>query len=207
MPLIQFLYKIEFFVFKRVYKIRSLIKINIECRIRYLEPNAKLEGYDKKFDSLIHITALKLLYPEFFEENAPEFLLEGLSDEVKNNLQTQYFSNKLEIDRLLSVANRDEEIPNLVLNHYLIQHFINNYLKQKTKAEYYLANAQKLNSGVSALSMSNVYLLRKPLKKKIRKLREEIGDRQAIKLGLSLEKFGILIPIISAFFLVSGYLF
>jgi len=209
-PLVKLEYKLELFIFKRAVKVRLLLTQNLRYQLRILDPNARLEGYDEKYDLIVHLTALKFLNPEIFEDNPPTFLFNDLRDELKriySDRKAEYVKNKDEVDSLIGAHKQNEHIVKIICRYNLVNHFTANYQKKNKEADYYLAKAQKIDPQASPLNNNDLFSLDRSLRKDINKLRGDIADRQAIKISLSMERVGGVISVVSTFFLISGYLY
>ncbi len=228
-PIIRLTYKLKRFIFKKATKLTLLVLQNIKDRIRLLVPEAHLEGYDKKFDMLVHLASLKLTDPIIFEDDSSRFLLEDTRDAEKypelkeqfsklektnaelkklhSDRRSEYLENMTEVGNLTGKAQNDKDIIKLVERYNLIHHYIANYLKKKEEADYYLSKARKINPTASPLKTKDISNLNSSLRNDIKKVREIISDRHAIKLSLSLKNAGTLIPVVSTVFLFSGYIY
>ncbi len=209
LPIIRLAYKLDLFVFKRALKLRLLLNQKIRLRIRYIEPNARLEGYDEELDLRVNLASLRLLSPEIFDDSPPSFFSKDLTDDVKKiflERKDEYVAHKNEVDNLVAKIQKDEEVSKLVVSYNLVRHFAENHLKNKVAADYYLSKAQKVNSEAAALKTNDLFALERSLRKDINELTNEIADRQAIKISLSLERAGTIISLVSCLFVISGYL-
>ena len=210
LPLIRLEYKIKSIPFKRALKVRQLVKQKLLHRIRLLEPNAHLEGYDKEFDMVVNLSSLKLLNPEIFDDHPPTFFYENLTEELKqlySDRKSKYLERKNEVDSCIKRVGKDTEIINLVERYNLLRHFEGSYLKKKDEADYYLSKAQKVNATATPLKTDDLFALERSLRKDINKIRDAISEREAIKISLSIQNAGALISVVSSVFLISGYLY
>lgn len=209
-PLIKLAYRFELFVFKRAIEISLLLTQKLRYQLRVLTPNAMLEGYDEKFDLIVHLASLKFLRPEIFDDNPPTLLSSDLKDELQKNyskLKAEYADNKEEVNSLINAYDQNKHIIRIHCNYNLAKHFMASYQGKKDKADYFLARAQKKDPEVLALNNNDLFALEHSLRKDINKLRAEIADRQAIKISLSIEHTGTIISLVSCFFLITGYLY
>lgn len=210
LPLIRFAYKLDLFIFKRALKLLLLLDQKLKLRTRYVDPNARLEGYYEDFDLLVNLASLRLLNTEILDDRPPGFLFKDLPEDVKkvySERKSEYLSHKSEVENLVEKIEKDEEVTKIIVSYNLVKHFSANYLKNRKAAEYYLSKALKLDPEASALSTNDLFVLERSLRKDINRLTNEIADRQAIKISLSIERAGPLISLVSCFFLISGYLY
>jgi hypothetical protein len=209
-PLIRLEYKLDLFILKRAGKVQLLISQKLRDRIRYLIPEACLEGYDKEFDKRVHLAALKIVRPETFDDHPPASLFTNMPDaEVKGyaKCKSEYLEDKAQIDNLVKKVEKEDNTKTLIVNYALVQHFLAGRLKREDEANYWLLKARSSRTEVLPLKTKDLFVLERNLRKDINWLRNEIGDRQALKISLSLEKTGSLISIISGFFIITGYLY
>jgi hypothetical protein len=210
LPIVWLAYKLNFFVFKRSLKLQLLLNIELRLRIRYLEPKARLEGYDEKFDLMVTLVTLKLLDPEIFDDSPPEFLYEEWPTDLRDlysERKSEYLKHKKEIDNLIEKLEQDEQVAKIRLYYPLVRHFSAERLEKKSQAKYYMRKARDLNPEVSTLTTNDLFTLEGGVRREINRLRSKVADRQAIKIPLSTEKAGALISLVSCFFLVTGYLY
>ncbi|MBI5892398.1 MAG: hypothetical protein HZB79_01900 [Deltaproteobacteria bacterium] len=189
---------------------RQLVKQKLLHRIRLLEPNAHLEGYDKEFDIVVNLSSLKLLNPEIFDDHPPTFFYENLPEELKklySDRKTEYLERKNAVDILVEKVEKDTDVINLIERYNLLHHFEDSYLKKKDEADYYLSKSQKINATATPLKTNDLFALERSLRKDINKTRDAISDREAIKISLSIQNAGAIISVVSSFFLISGYLY
>jgi hypothetical protein len=210
LPLIRLTYKLEIFIFKRALKVRQLVKQKLLYRIRLLEPNAHLEGYDKEFDIVVNLSSLKLLNPEIFDDRPPKFLYDNLPEELKklySDQKSEYLEKKNAVDSLVEKVEKDTDVTKLIESYNLLRHFEGSYLKKKDKADYYLSKAQKINAKAIPLKTNDLFALERSLRKDINRMRDAISDREAVKISLSIQNAGALISVVSSVLLISGYLY
>lgn len=209
----------------------GLIAQNIRDRIRLMNPEARLEGYDKKYDLLVVLATLKLIGPIMFEDNPfrlmdqditdylnkyPEFKeqrskFERTNTELKkvySSRKLEYLQNKKEVDDLTEKAQKDGNIMKLVELSHLVKHCYYGRIKMLTnETDYFLEQAHKINPKVLPLESKDLPTIRRSVKTDIRKVRGIISDRNTFKISLSLKNAGTIIPVVSSVFLISGYLY
>lgn len=210
LPLLKLAYKLDLYALTRVIKVGGLITQNVRDRLRFLDPNAHLEGYDEHFDLIVNLATIRLLTPEILDDYAPPFLFTDLPDEAKKihaDRKSEYVDNKAEVSALVAKVEKDEDIVRLVLNYNLVRHLAATHVKENEKADYYLSKARKIQPKALPLKTKDLFALERSVRKESNRLRSEIGDRKTLKIPLSMEKAGALISVISCFFLISGYLY
>ena len=203
LPLIRLMYKLEFFNFKRALKVRKLLRQKLFYKIRVLEPNARLEGADEEFDTVVFLASFKLLDPWIFDEYPPKFLYENHPEELRKSIsdrKSEYLHKKSAVDSLVKRVEKDKDVTKLIEISNLLNHFESNYLKKKDEADYYLSKALEINQKQHHSNPMICFPLRRSLRKDISRLRDAISDREAINISLTLQNAGALISVVSAFF-------
>jgi hypothetical protein len=172
--------------------------------------SSRSEGFDSHFDKVVHIAAFRLSSPEIFNLEANQFLFEGYPDTLIQKyleIKQEYETNKPDIDRLIDNAIKNPRIRTTVENQFLLKSLASAQRKDERASNYYLAQATSHNPDARAIDIKRLFELDEESRKEIKDLKHEISDREAIKVAFSLEKIGVLLSVVSTFFLLSGYLY
>lgn len=218
LPLLRFSYWLKRLQHKQLSNLHINLHYLLKCKIRLLIPDAKSEGFDDHLDMVINSTALILARPNLFEEAIPEMYFEGLEDEafksikseqesLFNQMRDKYQSNKNEIDALVELIRGERGIQDTIKNLCLLDNLMGADLENPQKTEYFLWCAKEIDSDTSSLTHDDVGKLKKQTKHALKKHRNEIADKEAVKLSITLSQLGSGIALLSALFVVSGYLY
>src|SRR2546425_4108778 len=210
LPFVRLVYKIKLFVYKKALNLQLLLIFQIRNKIRYRSPEARLEGFDEKFDTVVHLVSLRLVSPEQFDFEAYPFLFEGILDKLKPTFQirkSEYIQQKDRIEGLISEISDDTEIKEAIEKCILVEHYLANQKGNQKAAVHYLSRVKRLNPKAEPLTQNELSPLERATRKRIKELRELISDRTAFKISLSFRDAGSMVLAVSSFFLVTGYLY
>lgn len=209
-PLIWLAYRLKFFVYKRSLKLQLLLFRNLQYQLRLSDPNSRSDGFDKEFDKLVHIAALRMSGPEIFDLESHQFLFKEFPESLiqkYSEFKGEYQKNKNDIDFFIETALKSHHIRKTVETHFLVRNYSSIQKKDEKASEYYLSLAKKYNPEASSINTKQLFELDKEVRKQAKTLENEIADREAFKISLSLAKAGVLVSVASAFFLITGYLY
>jgi hypothetical protein len=209
-PLIWLAYRVKFIVYKRSLKLQQLLLNKLKYQLRVFDPNSRSEGFDKQFDKLVQIAALKMSRPEIFDFESHKFLFQGFPDTLiqkYSEINEEYEKIKNDVDPFIDSTLKNHRIRRTIEMYALVNNFSSAQRKDEKESEYYLSLAKKYNPEASPIDIKRFFELDEETRKQIRTLKEEISDREAIKIALSLKDIGALVSIVSAFFLITGYLY
>ena len=206
-PLLRVKNKIELLTFKRALKIGTLQLQQLKYLIREMDPKARLEGHDADFDKTVHVAAFRLLKPEIFGKD-PDFPARDVpAEEIYDELKALYSEIQTNVDAIVQEISQEPRVRQVLIHYSLIQHFLEMSKKNSAVAEYHLTRATKMDSGVIPLTIRDLYSLKRTVRKEMVALRENIADREALKIEIAAIEIVALLSIVSSFFLISGYLY
>lgn len=207
LPLLKLGCKIELLEFKRALKVDTLLLQKLKYLIREMNPKARLEGHDEDFDKTVYIAAFRLLKPEIFGKD-PDFPSRDVPvEEIYDELKALYSKIQTNVDAIVQEISQEPRVRQVLIHCSLIQHFLEKRKKNSAVAEYHLARATKMDSGVIPLTVRDLYSLKRTVRKEMVALREIIADREALKIEIAAKEIVALLSIVSSFFLISGYLY
>jgi hypothetical protein len=210
-PLFSLYYKIRAFIYKRNYSMVLLTNELLDLIIRLSIPAAMQEGHNKTLDRMIHVATLKLLHPDYFRKRIPSYIgkdifASGVRDAMIEHIEF-YKENKEEIDQIIKNISRDEEVKNTILIRFMLEHYFKKNISADEFANRMLKKAKSIDPNISEYKRKDVIKVRKKLIKKVSDLRFDLSEREAIKISLSFEKSGLIIGVLSTFFLLSGIIY
>ena len=202
-------YRIKRLRFKRALDVGFLLLLKLKYLIREMTLEARLEGDDEAFDGVVHVAALRLLKPEIFGID-DDFPTEDIPDEHRETYDERsalYSKFKKDVDPIVQKMEEEQNVKQVLSDYWLIQHFVENRLKNNSVAQYYLSRAKKMGLGAIPLTNRDIRQLKRQLQKDITMLRDTIADRKAFKIDISTSEIAVLISAASPLFFISGYLY
>lgn len=209
-PLLRLAFRIRLFVHKRSIRLSLLLFYKLKLQMRLLNSEFRSEGFDKHLDKIIHIAALRLQSPEIFDVEAHKFLFKDYPESLISkygDIKSDYEQNKIEIDTFIQTALKNPRIKGTVIAHSLVKNFIAVLRKDDLAAAYFLALAKKYDQSATSIDGKRLFEIDGETRRELKELRYEISDREALKVDLSLSHVGALVSVVSAFFIITGYLY
>ena len=203
---------LKFGVFARATKLRSCLWWKLKYQLRLLDDAACSEGFDPNFDKVVHLTALRLAVPDAFDENLHTLLSDDPfpiltpPDESKR-LQLDYEQNKDVVDQLIAGQRGAAAIRTTLGRYFQVVSFIQNHLGNKKGQEYYANSARSYDPEVSVPDVKTFRAQIHETRREIKNLKASISDRETFKISLSSQNPTAVLTVLSALFLVSGYLY
>lgn len=198
------------FVIKRSSNLSFLLLAKLKYQLRLLNPNSRSQGFDKHFDKVVHLTALRMLNPEVFDIENHLFLFQGDTNSLISqclDAKQEYEKNKNEIDQLVDAALKNPRIKDTVIKCFIVKNFTEIQKKDERASEYYQALAKRYDQDISRINVEHLSEIDGETRKEIKDLKNQITDREAFKISLSLANAGALVSIVSTLFLITGYLY
>ncbi len=206
--------KIE--LFKKNRKIEKMKKIQtrlfmlLDYELRYRDDSALMKGFNRSKDLLLRLSCYRILEPEIFSDTPKlKFFKDpSLSNDSEGNyskIDSDYIANKEEVDRIVERAQ--VLFKDIVESYFLVKANLAG-INTKTQIEkYFLDRARDINKDSRSLSGGGIILLRKETNERISWLKEEISERNSIKIKPSFQDVVYGITIMSSVFFISGYIY
>ncbi len=198
------------FVIKRSLNLSLLLLTKLKYQLRLLNLNSRSEGFDKHFDKIIHLSALRMCSPEIFDIEDHLFLFQGDTNRFIStclDVKQEYEKNKNEIDQSVDAALKNPRIKGTVVKYFIVKNFTEIQKKDERAAEYYQTLAKRYDQDVSVINVEHLSKIDSETRKEIKDIKNQISGREAFKVSLSLANAGALVSIVSTLFLITGYLY
>ena len=206
--------KFGFGVFARALKLQSCLWWKLKYQLRLLDDASLSEGFDPKFDKIVHLAALRLADPETVDENVHKLLYDDLSphvaslgEDTRKRLRLDYEANKEAVDQLVASHGGIAPITTTLTRYFQVKSFLQNYLGNEKRQEYYISSAKRYDPEVSVPDVKTIRALLHETRREVKSLEASISDREALKISLSSQNFTAVLSMLSGLFLVSGYLY
>ena len=206
--------KFGFGVFPRALKLQSCLWWKLEYQLRLLDDASRSEGFDPNFDKIVHLAALRLAEPATFDENIAKLLYDDpfpifsrADEDTRERHRLDYDENKEAVDQLVASHGGKAEISTTLTEYSQVKSFIENYLGNKRAQEHYMSSARSYDPTVSVPDVKTFRALLRKTRRELKSLKVSVSDREAFKISLSSQNLTAVFTVLSAFFLVSGYLY
>ncbi len=190
LTLLKIYYWVQRSAFKKALDLQKICILVLDSEIRILEPSllqlGEIDGDDALVEYVSRTLTQRQMIPEV--ENAAHLRSE--------------FSCKL-IDRCRTASSTCEAISTF----FLTDAFVATLLKDENRKDSTLNNARQFVHDAQPLDASNIYKTHAKLKKRLWVIRAELAERSAIKLDIHVSDLTGLIGIVSALFVISGFLY
>lgn len=154
----------------------------------------------------------KLDFFQLGESTATDDIVECVSRQLTHrtphpDLAQIESSNQLAISELKAIALTHEQTRTALKHYFLAQSYIEAAVKNSVEASRFLALARAIDASVDVPSDADINVIFKLVKKRLKLVRSALAERSAIKLDFRLSDLPAVAGIISAIFVVSGYLY
>lgn len=177
-------------LFKRAKSAHTLSRHLINYEVRNIDPNLSIPGDSDKDDNIVFIVAARLIDVNL--------------DDALTKIEAE---NADRISDLRKLAIQSNEVKEALARERTMLAFLYKLANSDEKAAAALGKAKALWANATEINASTLRDSERLLRKRLRRLHEDISDRLGFKLDVSLSDLAGLAAIWSVLFAVSGYLY
>lgn len=190
LKLLKFYYWVQLSIFKKALDLKRLCLRALDAEIRILEPSLLQIGEIDNDDFLVEYVSRNLTQREITPK------IEDIAHS-RSNLATE----------LIARCRASSNICTVVSDYYLAEAYAALQLKEDDRKEAALNNARQFVPDIQPLEAGSIYKIHARLKKRFGVIRSELAERSALKIDFNLSDMVGFIGVISALFVISGYLY
>lgn len=188
------LWKVYYWVqrsaFKKALDLKVLCARVLDSEVRILEPSLLQIGEKDDDDALVEYVSRNLTQRQ---------MIEGIENtaHLRSNLATE----------LIARCKQSQSTCEVISTYFLAEAFAASILKDEGRKDSNLNNARQFIPDARPLEVNSIYKIYAKLKKRFGVIRSELAERSALKIDFNLSDIVGSIGVISALFVISGYLY
>lgn len=190
LKLLKFYYWVQISAFKKAIDLKILCLRVLDAEIRILEPSLLQIGEIDDDDFLVEYVSRNLTQRQMTPR------IEDVAH-LRSTLATE----------LITRCKESSNVCDVVANYFLADSYAALQLKEEDKKETALNNARQFVSDIRPIEAGSIYKIHAKLKKRFGVARAELAERSAIKFDFQISSLISLIGVVSALFILSGYLY
>lgn len=168
--------------------VKRLCCILLDAEIRFLKPNLLQLGEDDDLDLLVEFVARQLTGRDLLPELGP----------VQSDARAV---------ELLALARKSDSVCQVIARYHLVDAFFAGLLKENTRKVAQLELARLAVPELPEYNAAAVYSEHTKTVARLNKLRKELAERSAFKVEFSIKEISGGVALISAIFVVAGFLY
>lgn len=189
LKLLKFYYWVQLSVFKKALDLKKLCLRVLDAEIRILESSLLQIGEKDDDDELVEYVSRNLTQRQ---------MIQGIEN-------TAHLRSELATE-LVARGKQSQNTCEVISTYFLAEAFTASLLKKDEKKDSNLNNARQFIRDALPLEANSIYKIHAKLKKRLFDIRSELSERSAVKFDVKISSLISLIGVISALFILSGYL-
>ncbi len=190
LKLLKFYYWVQRSVFIKALELKTLCLRVLDAEIRILEPTLLQLGEIDDDDFLVEYVSRTLTQRKMTPK------VEGVAHS-RSKLATE----------LIVRCRKSSNICDVAANYFLADVYAAIQLKEEDRKNIALSNARQFVPDIQPIEAGSIYKIHARLKKRFGVIRSELAERTALKIDFNLSDIVGAIGVISALFVISGYLY
>ncbi|HUX89979.1 MAG TPA: hypothetical protein VMV48_04750 [Gallionellaceae bacterium] len=176
--------------FKKALDLKVLCARVLDAEVRILEPFLLQIGENDDDDALVEYVSRNLTQRQ---------MIEGIENtaHLRSDLATQ----------LLDRCKQSQSACEVIATYFLAEAFAASILKDEERKDSGLKDARQFVPNAQPLEVNNIYKIHAKLKKRFSVIRSALAERSSLKIDFQLSNLIGLIGVISALFVLSGFLY
>lgn len=175
--------------FKKALALRNLSVRILDSEVRLLEPTLLQVGERDGDDEVVEYVCRYLTQRQMILE------IENAAH-LRSEMATE----------LIARCKQSKEVCEVIATYFLAEAFTSSLLKDSEREEINIKNARQFVPDAQSLKVDATYKLHSKLKRRYYVIRSELAERSAIKIDFQVSSLISLIGVVSALFVLSGYL-
>ena len=204
--------RLGFGTFERAIKLQSCLWKTLKYQLILLIDSSSHDLRDPNFEKVIDVATMRLIFPEYFDNDLREALYEDANhiappDSEVQRYQLEYRDHKDAVDVVVESHHQSNSIRSILAKNFQVQTFLSDHFGNHKAHKRFMTLASQYDSEVSEIDSSVIPIMLRNTQKELRSIKQTVTSKQAIKISFSSKYIATILSISSALFLVSGYFY